>query len=64
MVPFDEEQSELAAYWYARGKPYGLPLGDSACLALGEAWGVGIMTAEQVCSLWGLGLVFIIKPVV
>lgn len=57
IVPFDEEQSELAAYWYARRKPYGLSLGDCACLALGEARGVGLMTAEQGWKqLEGLGL--------
>jgi PIN domain nuclease of toxin-antitoxin system len=68
VVPFDEEQSELAAYWYARRKPYGLSLGDCACLALAEARGLGLMTAEQAWKqLDGLGLgvrLRIIRPVV
>jgi PIN domain nuclease of toxin-antitoxin system len=47
IVPFDVEQSDLAAQYYARRNPYNLSLGDCACLALGEARGVGVLTAES-----------------
>lgn len=44
---FDAQQSDLAAYYYARRKPYNLSLGDCACLALAEVRGVPVLTAEQ-----------------
>ena len=40
VIPFDLEQSDLAAYYYARRNPYDLSLGDCACLALAEARGL------------------------
>jgi len=47
IAPFDLEQSDLAAYYYARRNPYNLSLGDCACLALAEARGLDVLTAEQ-----------------
>ena len=47
IVAFDLEQSDLAAYYYARRNPYNLSLGDCACLALAEARGLDVLTAEQ-----------------
>lgn len=47
VVPFDLEQSDLAAFWYARRKPYNLSLGDCVCLALAEARGLEVLTAES-----------------
>jgi len=47
VVPFDVEQSELAAFWYARRRPYNLSLGDCVCLALAEARGLEVLTAES-----------------
>lgn len=47
VVPFDLEQSDLAAFWYARRRPYNLSLGDCVCLALAEARGLGVLTAER-----------------
>jgi ribonuclease VapC len=46
IVSYDLEQSQLASYYYARRNPYGLSLGDCACLALAEARGVNVLTAE------------------
>lgn len=46
IVPFDLEQSDLAAFWYARRKPYNLSLGDCVCIALAEARNSGVLTAE------------------
>lgn len=47
VIPFDLEQSDLAAYYYARRNAYQLSLGDCACLALAEARGVEVLTAER-----------------
>ena len=47
IVAFDLEQSDLAAFYYARRNPYNLSLGDCACLALAEARGLDVLTAEQ-----------------
>lgn len=55
VVPFDIQQSDLAAYYYARRKPYNLSLGDCACLALAEAKSVNVITAEAAwAKLLGL----------
>jgi ribonuclease VapC len=35
------------AFFYARRNPYELSLGDCACLALAEAKGLQVLTAEQ-----------------
>lgn len=50
VVPFDTEQSDVAAYYYARRHPYQLSLGDCACLALAEIRGVNVITAESAWS--------------
>ena len=47
IAPFDLDQSDLASYYYARRNPYNLSLGDCACLALAEARGLDVLTAEQ-----------------
>ena len=47
IAPFDLEQSDLAADYYARRNPYDLSLGDCACLALAEARELDVLTAEQ-----------------
>lgn len=45
--PFDAIQARLAAYWYARRRPYKLSLGDCASLAFAELTGEPILTAER-----------------
>lgn len=50
IVVFDLAQSDLAAFWYARRNAYDLSLGDCACLALGEARGADVLTAEKAWS--------------
>ena len=47
VVSFDSEQSDVAAFYYARRNPYNLSLGDCACLALAEARGADVLTAER-----------------
>jgi PIN domain nuclease of toxin-antitoxin system len=45
--PFNQEQARIAAYFYARRKPYNLALGDCATLALGEFLQESVLTAEK-----------------
>ncbi len=47
VVAFDAEQSDVAAFYYARRNPYNLSLGDCACLALAEVSQQHVLTAEQ-----------------
>jgi PIN domain nuclease of toxin-antitoxin system len=47
VVAFDAEQSDIAAFYYARRNPYNLSLGDCACLALAEVSQQNVLTAEQ-----------------
>jgi PIN domain nuclease of toxin-antitoxin system len=47
LAEFDLTQAEGLAYFYARRNPYALSLVDCACLALAEARGLGVLTAEQ-----------------
>ncbi len=46
-IPFNEEQARIAAYFYARRKPYSLSLGDCATLALAESLRLPVITAEK-----------------
>ena len=46
-LPFDLTCREAAAFYYARKAPYGLSLGDAACLGTAEAHQLGVLTAEQ-----------------
>jgi PIN domain nuclease of toxin-antitoxin system len=46
-LPYDLEQANLGAWWYARKNPYQLSLGDCACLGAAEARGLEVLTAEQ-----------------
>ena len=47
VVEMDLDQGLIASYFYARRKPYGLSLGDCACLALAEARGAKVLTGER-----------------
>ncbi|WP_229839137.1 PIN domain-containing protein [Deinococcus piscis] len=46
-VPFDAQCREKASFYYARKSPYGLSLGDAACLGTAEAMKVDVLTAEH-----------------
>ncbi len=50
VIPFDNKQSDVAAYYYARRNPYKFSLGDCACLALAETKSVSVVTAEVAWS--------------
>ncbi len=60
IVPFDVETAEAAArLWHAGGR--NLSLADRACLALGQASGTPVLTADRVWST--LDLEIKIKPI-
>jgi PIN domain nuclease of toxin-antitoxin system len=46
LVPFDTQQSDIAAYYCARRHSYNLSLGDCACFALAESRKMGVLTTE------------------
>ena len=46
-IAFNQEQARIAAYFYARRKPYSLSLGDCATLALAEYMRLPVITAEK-----------------
>jgi PIN domain nuclease of toxin-antitoxin system len=50
IVPFDKEQAELAAELREHTKPFGLSLGDRACLALAKAKKLKVLTADTQWS--------------
>jgi PIN domain nuclease of toxin-antitoxin system len=50
IVPFDAAQAERAAELRASTMPFGLSLGDRACIALAERLAATVMTADRQ---WG-----------
>jgi len=53
---FDDEQARLAGELIAQSRPYGLSLGDRACLALGLARKGTVYTTDREWTRLGLGL--------
>lgn len=48
IVAFDDEQAKIAGDLILRTKPFGLSLGDRACLALAIVLGAPVYTAENI----------------
>lgn len=48
IVPFHKQQYLLAAKLWITTKPYGLSLGDRACLALGQYMKLPVYTADKI----------------
>lgn len=48
IIPFDTSQAMLAAKLRDLTKPYGLSLGDRACLALGLVYKLPVYTADRI----------------
>lgn len=48
IVPFDASQAMIAGHLRALTKPYGLSLGDRACLALGLTYKLPVYTADRI----------------
>ncbi len=56
VIPFDEQQSEIAASLRSVTRSLGLSLGDRCCLALGIAQALPIMTADRDWSKLQVGI--------
>jgi PIN domain nuclease of toxin-antitoxin system len=48
IIPFNKEQYLTAAKLWSTTKPYGLSLGDRACLALAECMKLPVYTADRI----------------
>ncbi|KIE04371.1 PilT protein domain protein [Candidatus Jidaibacter acanthamoeba] len=48
VIPFDEQQAGIAGEMVSITKPYGLSLGDRACIAAGIVTGLPIVTADRI----------------
>ena len=55
-LPFDEEQAFQAGLIYSHVQPYGLSLGDRACLALARSLGATAVTADHIWKDVHLGV--------
>ena len=56
IVPFDGEHAYLAAALRLVTRPFGLSLGDRACLALGWTTGWPVVTAERTWAECDVGV--------
>lgn len=56
IVDFDYETAELTGLLIAQTKPFGLSLGDRACLASAAREGIPAMTAERTWTKLNLGV--------
>ena len=56
VIAFDSEQAEVAAELIRLTQPFGLSLGDRACLALAIAKGAPVYTADRAWSELGVGV--------
>lgn len=55
-VPFDEDQARIAGALVRVTRPYGLSLGDRACLALAIRRRAAVYTADAAWKNLGLGI--------
>jgi ribonuclease VapC len=55
-VPFDTAQAAVAASIREQTRPFGLSLGDRACLALAIVRGLPVITADRDWKKTGLGV--------
>ena len=47
IIPFEEEQAFQAGLFYVQTQPFGLSLGDRACLALARTTGATALTSDR-----------------
>ena len=55
IVPFDAVQAEIAGSLIRQTAPYGLSLGDRACLALAMTTGCAVYTADRAWAQLQIG---------
>lgn len=56
IMPFDDEHAYLTAALRVPTRPFGLSLGDRACLALGLQTGLPVVTAEKAWEACDVGV--------
>ncbi len=56
VAPLDAEHALLTGELHRRTRAHGLSLGDCACLALGQARGLPVVTADRAWRDLGLGV--------
>jgi PIN domain nuclease of toxin-antitoxin system len=56
VIPFDATQAEVAGSLICHTEPYGLSLGDRACLALGLATHSPVYTADRAWAQLAVGV--------
>jgi ribonuclease VapC len=56
VIPFDEAQAITSAALFAPTVPYGLSLGDRACLALAQRMNLPVLTADQAWRNLDIGI--------
>lgn len=56
VVPYDEQQALVTASFRDVSKPFGLSLGDRACLALGRLLSFPVMTADTIWAKVDVGV--------
>lgn len=56
IVPFDQDHAEIAGSLIPHTEPYGLSLGDRACLALGLATNCPVYTADRAWAQVQVGV--------
>lgn len=57
IAPFDQELASLAAGLESVTRPFGLSLGDRACLALGMRLRLPVLTADQAWAKLDVGVI-------
>jgi len=50
VIPFDEEQAYIAGHLYLETQAMGLSFGDRACLSLGKAKNMSVLSADRPWS--------------
>lgn len=56
VIPFDEDLAYRTGLLRPLTRPYGLSLGDRACLALGQRLGQPVLTADRVWASLKVGV--------
>ncbi len=63
VAPFDEEQAFQTGLFYPKTQPFGLSLGDRACLALAHAKAATALTADRSWKDLNVGVrIQLIRP--
>lgn len=56
IIPFSEEQAYVAGGFYSVTHPYGLSLGDRACLALASQYKLPVLTGDKIWAKIDIGV--------